>query len=58
MQGVLTLPDEGVRQKRERYRILRIPKHVLDKFIETNTNQASTTLNTARNRRKVRQRVQ
>jgi hypothetical protein len=58
MQGVLTLPDEGNRATRERYRQLRIPKHVLDKFIETNTVQADTTLSVARNRRKVKTRVQ
>jgi hypothetical protein len=58
MQGVLTLPDEGIRKKRERYRIIRIPKHILDAFIETNTNQASTVLSIARNKRKVRTRVQ
>jgi hypothetical protein len=58
MQGVLVLPDEGRRAQRERYRQLRVPKHVLDEFIETNTVQASTTLGLARNRRKVRTRVQ
>jgi hypothetical protein len=56
MAGVLTMPDEGSREKRKRYRIIKIPKHVLDTFIETNTNQASTTLGIARNRRKVRTR--
>ena len=57
MAGVVLLPDEGKRAARERYRQLRIPKHVLDKFIETNTVQADTTLSVARNRRKVRTRV-
>ena len=56
MQGVLMLPDEGQREKRERYRQIRVPKHVLDGFIESNTNQASTMLSTVRNRRKVRTR--
>ena len=28
MAGVLTMPDEGSREKRERYRIIKIPKHV------------------------------
>jgi hypothetical protein len=60
MQGVLTLPDEGKgkRETREKYRQLRIPKHVLDGFIESNTVQASTQLNRIRNRRKVRTMVQ
>jgi hypothetical protein len=58
MQGVLTLPDEAKREKRERYRQIRVPKHVLDQFIETNTNQASTQLSRIRNRRKVRTMVQ
>ena len=58
MQGVLTLPDEGKRKKRERYRQIRVPKHVLDSFIESNTVQASTPLNRIRNRRKVRTMVQ
>ena len=58
MQGVLTLPDQGKRAQRERYRQLRIPKHVLDRFIESNTVQADTTLSLARNRRRVRTRVQ
>lgn len=60
MQGVLTLPDEGKdkRERREKYRQLRIPKHVLDFFIETNTNQASTHLNRIRNRRRIRTMVQ
>jgi hypothetical protein len=55
MQGVLTLPAEDSRlTKRDRYRTLRIPKHVLDRFIETNTIQASTPTNIAKNQRKVR----
>jgi hypothetical protein len=55
MAGVLVLPANNSRLiKRERYRTLRIPKYVLDRFIETNTNQASTTLSIVRNRRKVR----
>ena len=57
MAGVLVLPAENSRlTKLERYRTIRIPKHVLDRFIETNTNQASTTLSIVRNRRKVRTR--
>jgi hypothetical protein len=57
MAGVLVLPAENSRlTKRERYRTIRIPKHVLDRLIETNTNQASTTLSIVRNRRKVRTR--
>jgi hypothetical protein len=56
--GVLILPAENSRlTKRERYRTIRVPKHVLDRFIETNTNQASTTLSIVRNRRKVRARA-
>jgi hypothetical protein len=59
MQGVLTLPAEDSRlTKRERYRTIRIPKHVLDRFVEANSNQADTLLSVARNRRKVRTRVQ
>jgi hypothetical protein len=59
MAGVLTLPAEDSRlTKRERYRTIRIPKHVLGKFIETNTVQQSTLLNVARNRKKIRTRVQ
>jgi hypothetical protein len=55
MAGVFVLPAENSRlTKRERYRTIRVPKHVLDRFIETNTNQASTTLSIVRNRRKVR----
>jgi hypothetical protein len=57
MAGVLVLPAENSRlTKRERYRTITIPKHVLDRFIETNTNQASTTVSILRNRRKVRTR--
>jgi hypothetical protein len=57
MEGVFVLPAENSRlTKRERYRTIRVPKHVLDRFIETNTNQASTTLSILRNRRKVRTR--
>jgi hypothetical protein len=58
MAGVVLLPDEGKRKKRERYRQLRVPKHVLDRFIESNTVQADTTLSVARNRRRVRTRLQ
>jgi hypothetical protein len=59
MAGVLVLPAENSRlTKRERYRTLRIPKHVLDRFIETNIVQQSTLLNAARNRRKIRTKVQ
>ncbi len=66
MAGVLTLSDDKQRGRvtakadvdyrkrpRESYRQIRVPKHVLDRFIETNTNQASTTLSIARNRKKV-----
>ena len=56
--GVVLLPDEGKRKKRERYRQLRVPKHVLDRFIQSNTVQADTTLSLSRNRRRVRTRVQ
>jgi hypothetical protein len=38
----------------EKYRIIRIPTHVLDRFIEANTAQQSSLLSTARNKRKVR----
>lgn len=58
MAGVLVLPAAGKREKRERYRQIRVPKHVLDSFIETNTNKASTILSAARNRRKVRRQVE
>jgi hypothetical protein len=59
MAGVLVLPAENSRlTKRERYRTIRVPKHVLDKFIETNTIQESTLLSTIRNSRKVRRRMQ
>ena len=59
MADVLVLPAENSRlTMRERYRTLRIPKHVLDRFIETNTIQESTLLNVARNRKKIRTRVQ
>jgi hypothetical protein len=54
MAGVLVLPAVGAREKRERYRRIRIPKYVLDSFIETNTVQQSTLLNVVRNRKKVR----
>lgn len=59
MLGVIVLPAENSRlTKRERYRTLRIPKHVLDRFIETNTIQASTPLSVVCNKRKVRRQVQ
>jgi hypothetical protein len=54
MAGVLILPDIGNRKKRERYRQIRVPKHILDRFIETHTLAESTPLGEARNRRKVR----
>jgi|HubBroStandDraft_2_1064218.scaffolds.fasta_scaffold101290_1 hypothetical protein len=58
MAGVIVLPAENSRlTKRERYRTLRIPKHVLNQFIETNTIQESTPLSTIRNRRKVRRQI-
>jgi hypothetical protein len=59
MAGVLVLPAENSRlTKRERYRTIRVPKHVLDRFIAENTVQQSTLLSMVRNRRKVRTRVQ
>lgn len=59
MAGVLVLPAENSRlTKRERYRTIRVPKHVLDRFIETNTIPESTLLSTIRNKHKVRRRVQ
>ena len=59
MAGVLVLPAENSRlTKRERYRTIRVPKHVLDKFIAENTIQESTLLNVAKNRKKVRRQVQ
>jgi hypothetical protein len=55
MAGVLALPAENSRlTKRERYRTIRVPKHVLDKFISENTVQTSTPSNVAKNQRKVR----
>jgi len=54
MAGVLVLPAVGAREKRERYRRIRVPKHVLDSFIASNTVQQSTVLSVARNRKKVR----
>jgi hypothetical protein len=55
MAGVIALPAENSRlTKRNRYRTIRIPRHVLDRFIETNTIQESTPWNVAANQRKVR----
>jgi hypothetical protein len=54
MMGVLALPAENSRLTKRRYRTIRVPKHVLDKFIETNTIQESTPWNVAKNRTKVR----
>jgi hypothetical protein len=55
MMGVLALPAENSRlTKRNRYRTIRIPKHVLDRFIEENTVRESTPWTIERNKRKVR----
>lgn len=58
MAGVLVLPAVGAREKRERYRRIRVPKYLLDAFIASNTIQQSTLLNVARNRKKVRRSVE
>lgn len=59
MAGVLALPAENSRlTERSRYRTIRVPKHVLDSFIATNTVQESTPLSVLANRKKVRRQVQ
>jgi hypothetical protein len=59
MMGVLALPAENSRlTKRSRYRTIRIPRHVLDRFIEEHTVQESTPWSIERNNRKVRRQGQ
>jgi hypothetical protein len=55
MAGVFVMPDiVKQRRLRERYRQIRIPRYVLDKFIGENTYQESTPLNIATNRKGMR----
>lgn len=55
MLGVIVLPAENSRlTKRDRYRTIRIPKHVLDRFIEEHTVRESTPWSIEQNKRKVR----
>jgi hypothetical protein len=59
MLGVVALPAENSRlTKRNRYRTIRVPRHVLDRFIAENTIQESTPWTIDRNKRKVRRQVQ
>jgi hypothetical protein len=52
MAGVFVMPDVlRKRRLRERYRQIRIPRYVLDRFIAENTYQESTPLNAATNRK-------
>jgi hypothetical protein len=55
MAGVLLMPDVVKKRRlRERYRQIRIPRYVLDRFIAENTHQESTPLNVATNRKGMR----
>lgn len=42
MAGVFVMPDVSSRGEKRRYRSIRIPKHVLDRFTSLNTVQTDT----------------